>query len=485
MLLSELFENQPAIEIDGFMLDSRDKIKNSLFGCLSGLTNDAHQYVNEAISNGAIAIVHSKELKEYQEGIVYIKVDDVNEIFPSIINKFYNNPSSKLWLIGVTGTNGKTTISWIIKQLLDHFKNTGYIGTLGINYGSFSTETAYTTSDLVSNSEILIEMLEHKVEAVSMEVSSQGLEQNRVAGMHFDVALFSNLSHDHLDFHLNMENYYQAKKSLFTSLEYGKPAIINIDDEYGQRLAKELVFDALTISGVQDATYRISDIELKSSHSRFVFTYEDESFEIETSFLGRFNVMNLAQAIAAVHQSGIALEDIVKHVAELENIPGRMESVNEGQDYSVIVDFAHTPDGFEKILTFAKDVTPQDRRIIVVFGSPGKRDKQKRLQFGHITNEYADMIILTEDDNRDELVRDIAYEIAKGITDKPYLIVENRFEAIAQALMLANKGDTVLLLAKGSESFMAREFGNEDYMGDKMAASEILKEFNEENENEN
>lgn len=483
MLLSDLFEMQPAIEIKGFMLDSRDKIKDSLFCCLSGITNDSHQYVGEAIHNGAIAVVHSKELKEYQDNIIYIRVDDVDEIFPSLINKFYDYPSSKVWLLGVTGTNGKSTVSWLAKNLLQEFKKTGYIGTMGVNYGEFSSETGFTTSDLVSNSEILIDMLKQDVKAVSMEVSSQGLEQNRVAGMSFDVAVFTNLTHDHLDIHLNMENYYQAKKMLFTGLEYGKQAIINIDDEYGARLAKEMVFDPLTVSFVKDATYRIHDVELSASKSKFALTVDKKRYEVETSLLGRFNVMNLTQAIAAVHQAGIEIESILEHVSKIKTIPGRMESVDEGQSFSVIVDFAHTPDGFEKILSFARSVTTAKNRIITVFGSPGKRDKNKRLSFGKITDRYADVIILTEDDNRDELVRDICYEIAKGIENKPYLIIENRYEAIYQALTIAHKGDTVLLLAKGCENFIAREFGDEEYMGDKAVASEILKQFKEELEN--
>ncbi len=477
MLLSKLFEGQPDIEIKNIMYDSRDRLDKALFCCLNGLTSDAHKFVDQAIENGAIVIVHSKPLSHYREDIIYICINDIEAIFPELVNKFYDYPSSKLFLIGVTGTNGKTTVSYVAKQLLSYFKPTGYIGTIGVEYGEHHEASAYTTYNLVGSSEFLGRMINHDIESVVMEVSSQGLEQNRVSGMQFDVAVFTNLTHDHLDVHMTMENYYQAKKKLFLSLEYGKPAIINIDDEYGERLSKELVFDALTVSMHKPATYRIANVLLKPMGSTFDLVVDDHVYPISTTLLGDFNVMNLVQAIAIVHQAGIAIDDIVNVVSDIRTINGRMESVDCGQPFSVIVDFAHTPDGFKKIMSYAQSVIEPGKRVIALFGSPGKRDKDKRIKFGKLAEKYCDLAILTEDDNRDELVESICQEIAQGMLSTPFLIIESRVEAIRQALSIARTGDIVLLLGKGIENFIAREFENEPYLGDRLVAIDILNDF--------
>lgn len=480
MDLKDLIEGQPSIEIKNIMYDSREKLESSLFACINGLTNDAHEFVNEAIDNGAIVIVHSEELDSYREEIKYIKVDNVFDVFPDIVNRFYDFPSQKMWVVGVTGTNGKTTVSTLIHEFMNQFKPTGLLGSIKIDYADKTVQSRYTTNDLVNNQKILNEMVDNDIEAVSMEISSQGIEQRRVNGIDFDVAVFTNLTQEHLDFHLSMENYYQAKKKLFTSLEFGKKAIINIDDQYGERLASELVLPVITVGTSESATYQIQNIKLSTRGTTFKLIFQENQYEVETNLLGRFNVINLVQAIAVVHESGVELESLIELAKNITKIEGRMEAIKKGQPFNVIVDFAHTPDGFEKIMSFVRSVSDKENRLIVVFGSPGKRDKSKRSLFGEMVEKYCDLAILTEDDNRDELVLDICHEIARGIKTKPYIIVENRVEAIRQALTLAQKEDTVLLLAKGNETFIAREFENEPYLGDKVVAETILDEIRKE-----
>jgi UDP-N-acetylmuramoyl-L-alanyl-D-glutamate--2,6-diaminopimelate ligase len=323
------------------------------------------------------------------------------------------------------------------------------------------------------------------MKAAALEVSSQGLDQHRVDALRFDVTIFTNLTHDHLDYHGNLENYFQAKKRLFSLLKPKGCSIVNIDDPYGARLYNEIYTRKYSFSIYDTADYQAKNIELGALSTKFTLVVEDKEYNLETNFVSEFNLSNLLAVIAALHQSGFSIDQISEHLNHLPQVDGRMEVIQEGQNFNVIVDYAHTPDGFEKIYQFANSITSENNKIISVFGSAGKRDSKKRPILGSISDKYCQMIILTEEDPRNESALHIAQEIASGIKQNNYIIVLDRYDAIRQALELANKNDTVLILAKGNERYITRQYGKEYWMGDEAATIDILKKLIVQEEEQN
>lgn len=474
MKLNRLFNGAPELDVKDLVTDSRNPMKHAVFYCLKGMVNDGHRFVNQAIENGAIVIVHSDEIV-YQENITYIKVNDVLEELNRSAAIFFNKPHQKLNMIGVTGTNGKSTITKTIKEIYNHFEPCGYSGTISIEFGDVCEKPDYTTDETVPTLKLLKRMLKAKMKAVCMEVSSQGLDQRRVDALQFDVAIFTNLTHDHLDYHGNFESYYLAKKRLFSLIKSKGCAIINVDDPYGARLYNEVNQRKYSYSIEHEADYQAKDLIIKASQTQFTLVVLNQSYPIVTNFVSSFNISNLLATIAALHQSGFSIEQIIPLLKSLPQVEGRMEVIQEGQSFDVIVDYAHTPDGFEKIFAFAKSITDANNKIISVFGSAGKRDRKKRPILGGIADKYSQMIILTEEDPRNESALEIAQEIAEGIHHANHIIVLDRYDAIQQALELANKNDTVLILAKGNERYITRQFGKEVWMGDDVATKEILR----------
>lgn len=486
--LNDFFPTAKSIVIKSISTDSREKMESGLFICSEGLVHDSHEYVDQAIANGAVAIVHSKPLKQYQDGIEYIKVESTEAIIHPLVNQYFNHPSENMRAVGVTGTNGKSTISLSIKHILNHFEKTGYIGTISIEYGNIKLPPVLTTPDIIPLQKTLADMVKAHVKSVIIETSSHGLAMGRVKGVSFDQGIFTNLTHDHLDYHGTMENYYTAKKRLFDDLKEDGAKIINIDDEYGARLAKETSGNVITYAIDKDATYRATKVQLNRDYSHYVLVHDGKEYSVKTNLVARFNVYNSLAIIASIHEMGYDFETFLPYLETVEPVDGRMEFINEGQNFVVLVDYAHTPDGFTKLYEYAKTITPKDKRIITVFGCAGKRDKSKRKILGSISDTYCDMIILTEEDNRNELVRDICEDIAVGIQDTPYIIVESRMDAIRQGIELADSDDTVVILGKGNEPYMYRDFGVEPYLGDNNVAIEVLnlyvKEGDDYNENE-
>ena len=482
MLLNEIFEKAPAIEVSNLAVDSRMPMTNGMFFCIKGLKNDGHLYVDQAIKNGARVIIYQDDIDTSGQA-VYIRVDDVTKVLNQVVRKFYHDPSNKLTIYGVTGTNGKTTIASLIKQLVNPYKACGYIGTIGILYNDKNFVPSLTTPTILENNRYLSNMVEDGIKACAMEVSSIGIEQKRVDSIKFDVAMYTNLTHDHLDYHGNMHEYFLAKKKFFDSLSSEAVAITNIDDEYGLKMVEDTKAHVYTYGTSQDADYRATDIKLEAHRTSFVLKYRERSLLITTNLVAMFNVYNLLAVLAALDQTGYDLEDILSKLGDLESVSGRMHRIDIGQNYNVIVDFAHTPDGLEKVFEYAKAITPKENKIISVFGSAGRRDIIKRKIFGELADKYCDMIILTEDDPRDENPLEIAQEIAKGIHKKQYLIVETREDAIITAIDLLNSKDTLLILGKGDENFIYRNFGREPYSGDDVLATKYIKKrMEEENE---
>lgn len=485
MKLNLLFKNTKPIEINSLMSDSRLHSKNSLFFCLKGMKHDGHLHIGQAVENGAVAIVHSDDLASYIPFVEYIKVEDAYVALNKTASIFYDFPCDKLKIFGVTGTNGKTTIAKIIKAVYSNYANCGYIGTIGLEYGAICEKPDFTTPEVIGLHDVLVKMIKNKMKAVAIEISSQGLEQHRVDALKLKSAIFTNLTHDHLDYHGTMENYYQAKKKIFGLLNNDGYAILNIDDPYGVRLFDELTCKKKTTGIVGEADYKANNIIFKDNETIFDLVVQDKTYKVNTSLLGMFNVHNLLAVIANCHLNGMRISNIIESVKDLPQVDGRLQHVRMGQNYRVIVDYAHTPDGFEKVFEYADIITPKDHKIIAVFGAAGLRDTKKRAILGAVADRYCTNIIITEEDPRTENSLEILEQIASGIKTSRHLIIVDRFDAIRQAVELANREDTVLILGKGNEDYICRFSGKEAWMGDVTACEEILKSITDEKENQN
>ncbi len=477
MKLSLLFKDAPEIEIENLMVDSRTKMPNSLFFCCKGFTNDGHRYVDQAIKNGAIAVVHCDELKKYNDKIIYIRVNNTQATLGNVASLFYNDPSDGLKVVGITGTNGKSSVACLIKSISEDVLACGYIGTIGIQYGDVSLAPHLTTPSVIELNEIFCDMIKHNMDTCALEVSSIGVDQGRVEGINFELGIFTNFTHDHLDYHGTMDHYFESKKRFFDQLDPSRAAIINVDDPYGMKIVKNTFARVLTYGIENEADYRARDIQIFADKTVFTLSCFSNDYRIETNLVARFNILNLLAAIAALHQMGLSIDSMLGKLNNLKQIEGRMERIEEGQPFNVIIDFAHTPDGLKKIFEFATKITPVGKRIIAVFGSAGQRDTKKRPEFGMLADKYCDMIILTEDDPRNESVTGIANDIAVGIKKTNYIVIESRYDAIRQAIEMSNIHDTILILGKGSETFMYGEFSKEAWIGDPNAVKEILHKY--------
>lgn len=474
--LSSLIDVKSNIHIHSLMIDSRLPSPKAIFFAIKGLSYDGHRFIQQAIDNGAVCIVHSSPL-QIDYNVITIQVNDVVETLSQVANRFYDAPSRKLDLFAVTGTNGKSSVSALIKQLVSSFTPCGVIGTIHASYKDTVLPTQLTTPDLVSVNQYLSSMVEAGVKACAMEVSSIGLDQRRTLGLDFDVAIFTNLTHDHLDYHGDMRQYYIAKSKLFSQLKENGLCVINVDDPYGQKMVNESHARVVCVGEKDTAHVRLSNIHLTSTYSTFDLedTLRGEKVSIKTNLIARFNIQNLALAlVSVVHHYNKSYHDFLDLVQHVSQVLGRMHRISEGQDYDVIVDFAHTPDGFTQIFKYARQIT--HGRVLSVFGSAGQRDTAKRKVFGELSDTYCDMIILTEDDPRDEDVVSICHDIAQGIQTTPYVIISDRIQAIRQAITLCKKGDCLLILGKGCETMIARAYEKSDYIGDHIVASAAIKE---------
>ena len=475
--LNELFEGVGDVEVRSLMADSRKKRPDSIFFCEKGMMNDGHRFVDQAIENGAKVIVHSEPLPEKKPGITYIRVKNVNQVYNRVADAFYGYPSHHLLMFGVTGTNGKSTISCVIRDVLNAFKPTGYIGTIAIEYGNVKLPPLLTTPDIDDLHGILKDMVDAGIKACALEASSIGIEQGRVDAIDFDAAVFTNLTHDHLDYHGTMENYFQAKKKLFDNLKEDAIAITNVDDPYGMKIVQDCKCRVVTYGIDNPADFRITSYSLRRDRTIFTLRCNDMEYELETNLVAKFNLYNLLAAIAALNTHGVSITQMLTRLKHISQVEGRVQRIDEGQPFNVIVDFAHTPDGIEKLCQYASAITPKGNRIIAITGSAGKRDTVKRPKFGEILDRYADMIILTEDDPRDEKPVEICEEIAKGIKSTPYIIIEDRYNAIRQAVEMSSADDTIIVMGKGDERFIYREYGREPYDGDDAIVREVIHQF--------
>ena len=458
------------MEYTGIAYDSRRVKPGDVFVAIPGFKVDGADFIPQAIEAGAKVIVAEKEVK-VPSGIDFQRVPSARRALAHLANKFYDNPSQKLKLIGITGTNGKTTTAFFIQSILKCAGHkVGLIGTVG---------EGLTTPESLDLQALLAEMVKEQVTHVVMEVSSHALALDRVYGCDFDIAIFTNLTHDHLDFHKTQEKYLAAKRRLFDMLKPEGVAIINVDDPYSKYLMEVVKGEVITY-GVTQAKH-----ELRSTkHNEFdtkvseIFIREDEmtlkinSLEIRTPLIGMPNAYN----IVAAYQCGLVLhvpqKTLKKGIESLKSVPGRVERIECGQPFSVIVDFAHSPDSLQKLIETYRPLTKN--RIILVFGCPGDRDREKRPIMGEIGVRLADYSIITTDDPHGEDPKQIINDILKGVTSNQSTVtsIVDRREAIGKALGLAKKGDTVLIAGRGHERF-------QDFAGKKVAMDdgEAVREF--------
>lgn len=471
--------NQREIEITTLEMDSRMVSQGALFFCIPGYTVDGHHYVSKAREKGAVAFVASRPIDAGDCPVVYVK--DVKRAMAVLADRFYNHPTQKLRLIGITGTNGKTTTSQLIDQIFSHVqKKTGLIGTMFMKIGEKTYTTNNTTPESLVLQKKMADMVEENIEICTMEVSSHALELGRVHGCDFDIAVFTNLTQDHLDFHETMEKYQFAKSLLFAQLgnifleSKPKYAILNADDSHMEFFEKVTAGHVLTYGIHHPADFYAKDIVYTSHGTSFTLETDQGSFFIQSRLIGEFNVYNLLAAICTVSVYGLQMEEIVSILLEVKGVRGRFELVEHPLDFSVVIDYAHTPDGLENMLRTAREITKG--RTIVVIGCGGDRDETKRPRMGRVAVTEADYAIFTSDNPRSEDPNDILKQMEAGVSTDNYQCIVRREAAIEMALKIAKKNDMIIIAGKGHET--TQTFKNEKiHFDDVEVARGILEEL--------
>ena len=441
----------PNVEVKGISHDSRYVRPGDVYVCLEGLRVDGHIFAGQAVDKGAVAVVATKPIFL---PIPVIQVADARHALSYFADRFFAQPSRQLHVVGVTGTNGKTTTTHFLQAIYKAAgKACAVIGTVGIKIDQEYLAGGMTTPEAFDLHRTFHEMIAKQVDTVAMEVSSHSLTWQRVEHVNFTTAVFTNLSHDHLDFHHNMEEYFLAKTHLFRLLkkENGRPqAIINADDAYGKRLLTMLDVPILSYGLAAGADVRGHIAASGVTSTLVVVRYRGLEFEMNVRLPGEFNTCNALAAAATALAEGIAPEVIAEGIGAMEAVPGRLEAVNYQQEYTIFIDFAHTPDGLEEVLHTLTGVP--HRRVITVFGCPGDRDRMKRPVMGRIAESYSDVVVVTSDNPASESAETIIREILAGMQTMPVVLPE-RNEAVRYALSIAGKGDIVLLAGKGHETY--------------------------------
>jgi len=452
----------PAVELSALAYSTDSVTPGALFFCVPGFTRDGHDFAPEAVERGAVALVTQRRL---DVGVPEVVVDDVRAAMGPAAARFYGDPTATLDVVGITGTNGKTTTAFLVRHLLEAAgRQTGLLGTVKRVVGGVEEDVERTTPEAIDVQHTFRRMVDGGDRAAAMEVSSHALELGRVAGIRFACRVFTNLTQDHLDFHETMEAYFAAKRSLF---EEPGASVVNVDDEYGRRIAAALP-DAITFGIENVADYRARDIEFDFTGSRFTLDTPDGPLQLRSPLPGLFNVQNVIGAVAAVRSLGvdeIGLEGFPR-------VPGRFEPVDEDQAFGVLVDYAHTPDSLENVLRAARELA--DGRLHVVFGAGGDRDRGKRPLMGEAARRLADRVLVTSDNPRSEQPEAIIEEIMEGAGAGAEREVDRR-RAIGRAIEEAEPGDVVVIAGKGHEQGQEFENGRKEQFDDVTVAREALR----------
>ncbi len=472
MRLADVIRGAPRsaqeIEVSELAYDNRAVKPGTLFFCVPGLTRDGHEFAADAVANGAAGLVVERPLGL---GVPEVRVADVRAAMAPAAAAFFGDPTAELQTVGVTGTNGKTTTVFLVRELLEaDGRRTGLLGTVRSVIGGVERSVAHTTPEAIDLQRAFRAMLRAGDAACAIEVSSHALALRRADAVHLAVAIFTNLSRDHLDFHATMEDYFAAKRGLFAD---GRPrhAVINVDDPYGRRLARELE-QPVTFGIDRDASYRALEITTGLQGSCFIVRGPHEEIELRSPLRGRFNVYNALGALAAARTLGVPPDTAARAVETAGQVPGRFEPIEEGQPFTVLVDYAHTPDSLQNVLRAARALT--DRRVHVVFGCGGDRDRGKRPLMGEIATRLADRVIITSDNPRSEEPEAIISEILTGAGGRVEHDPDRR-AAIARALAGARAGDVVVIAGKGHEQGQELEHGRKVPFDDATVARELLR----------
>lgn len=439
--------------IHGISCDSRKTRKGDLFIAVKGCALDGHRFIGEAISNGAVAVLSDRSFSS-SNAVKKILVKDAQTSLPALAANFYGNPSKRLKVIGVTGTNGKTTVTYLLESILNKAGfETGVIGTINYRFKEKAFTATNTTPGPIELESMLADMLKSGCEYAIMEVSSHSLHQHRVDNIFFDTAVFTNITEEHLDYHRTIGNYFEAKKRIFGKLKSRGTAILNNDDKRVAALKNSIKKRVLTYGLENDADVAAKEIKLSLNGSSFIAVTPKGPIDIRTKLIGRHNVSNILAGIAASFADGLDLGHIKRGVESFECVPGRLEPIDLRQPFRVFVDYAHTEDALYNILSLLRAVAKNN--IITVVGCGGNRDRKKRPLMGKVSCEYSDRVIITSDNPRFEEPRHIISEIENGIIGRysNYEVIEDRRAAIEKALACASRDDIVVIAGKGHEKY--------------------------------
>jgi UDP-N-acetylmuramoyl-L-alanyl-D-glutamate--2,6-diaminopimelate ligase len=442
-------------DVKGIAYDSR-LIKNGyIFVAFKGFKTDGHSYIDDAIQRGCVGVVAEKTC-DVKNDTPLIEVDDSRKALAFLSEEFYRRPSKELFLIGITGTNGKTTTSFITKSIFDAWNmRTGLLGTIHYEIGEERISASHTTPESLDLQRYLRKMVDRGVQYAVLEVSSHALTLHRVEGCLFQVAAFTNFSQDHLDFHGTMEEYFSVKNSLFDCLGDEGYAVLNSDDPWIRDLATTLRCNVITCGLEKGAMLRAVNIKEDKSGLKRRLSFDIEGpegrYTVDSRLIGRNNVYNIILSAGIAYAAGVPREAVIKGIREAKAIEGRFEIIDEGQEFTCIVDYAHTEDALKNLIQEARRITPG--RIITVFGCGGDRDRTKRPRMGAVAGEMSDTVVITSDNPRTEDPMEIIREIAGGIEGENHIIQPDRATAIKEAVLMAGKDDTILIAGKGHEDY--------------------------------
>jgi UDP-N-acetylmuramoyl-L-alanyl-D-glutamate-L-lysine ligase len=467
----ELLSILPIKKIEGALpqaitdlaVNSRVINAGGMFVCIIGFTVDGHNFVQQAVDNGARVIVASEPVDVDLEKVAVVTVENTSRAISLLAARYYQYPSKKMTMIGVTGTNGKTSVSGIIQAILRASgEKSAVSGTIGFDLDGTLYDTENTTGDALTTQAMIAEAANEGCKTMSMEVSSHGLVEGRLAGTEFDIAIFTNLTHDHLDFHGTMDNYGEAKSLLFSQLgqdlEQRKFAVVNADDPWSQKLLEKTSYPVLAYGIKNAAEFHGEDIVLSADGTTFTLNSPDGKFPVTMNLIGEFSVANALAATAALYAKGMATADIVNYLGQIDTVKGRMEKVETDLPLTMYVDYAHTPDAIKKAI---EAVLPyKTNKLIFVIGTGGNRDRVKRPIMAKEAS-VADYVVLTTDDPRDEPYETILAELEAGMEHDNYACIGDRAEAVRQAVAVANPNDIIIFAGKGHEDFQI--IGNTKY----------------------
>lgn len=465
--LIECKESLAKTEITGITCDSRQVKSGFAFICINGAKSDGHDYAEKALENGAAVIVAERDLGISNQ----IVVPDTHAAYADMCAKWFGNPADSLKLLGVTGTNGKTSVTYMMKKILEKAGyKVGLIGTIQNMIGDEIIAAHNTTPNAYELNSLFALMKAKGCSYVIMEVSSHALDQSRVYRLDFEAAMFTNLTQDHLDYHITMENYLAAKKKLFSMC---KTAIVNSDDPYSAELIKGLDCNVVTYSLGDSSTYSAKGVNYRPASVDYEFVSDSEIGHIKVNTGGRFTVYNSLCTAACAVEIGIPLSTVASALSELQGVKGRAEVVPTGRDFTVIIDYAHTPDGLKNILSTFREC--KKNRLIAVFGCGGDRDKTKRPIMGNIAAHFSDYAIVTSDNPRTENPSAIIKDILEGMKGAaiPVKVIENRIDAIKFAVSIAQKDDIIVLAGKGHETYQILNTGT-IHLDEREVVSEAL-----------